>query len=522
MTAGRLRLGVAIVAVAFVLALVLGSAGLLGGGQALGAATTVTVLGGDVFVRHGSNGSFVAAVDGEVLAAGDAIRTSTDARAVLTYFEGSTVTIEPDTQLSIAEAAASNGVTRISMTQDFGRTWHVVTHLLNSGSKYEVRTPASTASVRGTEFQVDTDGQTTRVTTTEGTVVDQVPDPARAGATVDVPVPAGQQHTQPVNAPAAPIHPAPEPERKVTVTVGATNSLVVDPLGRTNGVTADGKIVVQTPGARVRREGDSIVIELPDIPDGKIATFVDQRRDVSAGDVAVRATIRDHGRSTDIEDAAKRGQGATASTGFDIERGANGDTQSRKLDDSEKKDLKGPRIAGAPVGVNDTQQATPSPARNVETSETPKPTGTARPESTSAPTSSPDERASETPRGPAPTNERVRTPEPTEPTETSEPARTPDPKDTPKSSPKAVPSFVICIPTASANCGPSGPEAPKTGDQGNNTSGQGDGGKNNGSNQQGAGPGPRTGPGSGPDTGTLHGRTEDRNQQRTEEKPKKK
>jgi len=97
------------------------------------------------------------------------------------------------------------------------------------------------------------------VTTTEGEVAAEVADPAQAGHTVTVPVTAGNTHHQKRNAPVAPAQPAPKPERTASVTVGATNSLIIDPLGRANGVTKDGKLVAQTPGARVHRDGDTVV-----------------------------------------------------------------------------------------------------------------------------------------------------------------------------------------------------------------------------------------------------------------------
>jgi hypothetical protein len=52
--------------------------------------------------------------------------------------------------------------------------------------------------------------------------------------------------------------------RTVTVEVGTESSLVVDSFGRTNGFSLDGKRVIQTPGAQVKRDGDRVVIVLPD------------------------------------------------------------------------------------------------------------------------------------------------------------------------------------------------------------------------------------------------------------------
>src|SRR5438874_9451755 len=167
----------------------MGSADLFGGVAAFAADTTVSVLSGDVSVRH-AGAEFAAATDGDVLHEGDTIRTGADGRAVLTYFEGSSVTIEPTSELTIdAVSTASDGGTVVLMTQTFGRTWHVVTKLITGGSRYEVRTPASTASVRGTEFEVDADNDATTVSTTEGTVVQQVADALRPTDVSEVRVP---------------------------------------------------------------------------------------------------------------------------------------------------------------------------------------------------------------------------------------------------------------------------------------------------------------------------------------------
>jgi hypothetical protein len=299
LTVRRLRIIVGVVLLGFVFALAIGSAGLLGGGRALGSSTTVTVIGGQVLVRHGANGQFVAAVDGEVLNPGDAIRTGNEARAVLTYFEGSNVTIEPNSDLSIDAAATQGNDTIVQMTQNAGRTWHVVTKLISGGSKYEVRTPASTASVRGTEFTVDTDGNRTTITTTGGTVIDFVPDPVNPGKTVEVPVTAGQQHQQDRGQPPAPTNPAPAPERKVTITLSDENSIVIDTLGRANGLDKNGRLLLQTPGATLSKVDGKLVITLPNIPDGRLQALTRK----AGGEVDVTTTTEDKGKGITTAEA---------------------------------------------------------------------------------------------------------------------------------------------------------------------------------------------------------------------------
>ena len=346
MGALRLRLAAAVVALGFVLALVAGSTGPFGGTRALAGSTSLTVIAGDVSVSRGG-ADFAAAADGETLSAGDTVRTGADGRAVLTYFEGSTVTIEPGTELRVEAASAmADGSTVVLMRQAFGRTWHVVTKLITGGSKYEVRTPASTASVRGTEFEVDSSSDETTITTTEGTVVQHVPDPARPDTTVDVPVGAGRTQTQPRNAPAEPSKPASEPKRKVTVTVDAENSIVVDPFGRANGITKSGKLVVQTPGAQVRRVDGKIVITLPELPDGTLTTRIAKDGDGDDARVPVTARVEDQDRAMDlVDDATPEGDSKVA--GFEVRRGSDGNLGTRALEDGEKLDLPTAKIADA-------------------------------------------------------------------------------------------------------------------------------------------------------------------------------
>src|SRR2546428_4711786 len=315
----------------------MGSADLFGGAKAFAAEATVRVLSGQVMVRH-AGADFTAAIDGDVLHEGDTIRTGADGRAVLTYFEGSSVTIEPTTELTIdAASTSSDGGTIVGMSQSFGRTWHVVTKLITGSSRYEVRTPASTASVRGTEFQVDADNDSTTVSTTEGTVVQQVGDPAQPASVSEVRVPAGTTQTQPKNAPPAPSRPAPDPVRRVTVQVGATNTLVVDPVGRANGITTDGQLVVQTPGGQVRRDGDTIVVTLPNLPDGRVAANVAAKDENDTDDVTVNATIEETGKGLDLHERAKSDGHKKKVAGFELARDRAGDTETRPPGDDESK-----------------------------------------------------------------------------------------------------------------------------------------------------------------------------------------
>jgi hypothetical protein len=175
-------------------------------------ASTLTVVDGAVLISHGA-AEFTSAREGDVLVAGDTLRTGPGSAAEITYFEGSSVRLEADTEIVVESLRTeADGGTVISVMQTIGRTWHVVTKLISGSSRYEVRTPSSTASVRGTIFAVDVhidaDGPAATVTTSEGVVVHTAADPS-VGDSTEVRVTAGQQSTKSASKPAEPSHAAP-------------------------------------------------------------------------------------------------------------------------------------------------------------------------------------------------------------------------------------------------------------------------------------------------------------------------
>lgn len=380
MRSTRLRFAVAVAGLTFVLAIALGAMGAVSNAKVFAASTSVTVLSGDVFVRQGAS-DYVAAFDGMVLNEGDTIRTGADARAVLTYFEGSTVTLEPDTQLTIENAATlADGGTVVVMTQAFGRSWHVVTKLITGSSKYDVRTPASTASVRGTQFEVNSGEAETTISTTEGIVVSHVNDLTRRGVTVEVPVAAGMTQTQAKDDAPGAARLKPEPERVVTVTVGASTGLVVDPVGRANGFTKDGKKVVQTPGAQVTFVDGKLVITLPDLPDGVLATRVEKKSPEDDDAVDVEATLQERGQApVELKDRA-RANGDAKTFGFEFKK-QSGKSDGRAVDEQA---LPSPRAGVAAQTVQDGPHGTkrlvpvvpvqPNKSEKKNSSEVPAPT----------------------------------------------------------------------------------------------------------------------------------------------------
>src|SRR5256885_873451 len=230
--------------------------------------STVTVLDGSVQVRHGS-GRFEPITDGDIVAGGDTIRTAADSHGVLTLFDGTTIELEPDTQITVETLDASAAGDKIvEISQAIGRTWHAVTKLVSPNSKYEIRTPTSTAIVRGTAFEVAVrpDGASDTVTT-DGDV-------AVSAQGVEVHVLPGQFTSVDPGAPPPPPQLSPVPAATVQLTLDlASTAIVTDRNGRAVGVL-QGRPIRYIPGSTVQVVGGKLVITIPNAQLGVLSTFV--------------------------------------------------------------------------------------------------------------------------------------------------------------------------------------------------------------------------------------------------------
>jgi hypothetical protein len=181
-------------------------------------AAILTVISGDVLLRA-AGGDFSSARDGAVLYVGSTLRTSADARAIITLIDGSTVELEPASDITIEDATRS-GSTILQLARSLGRSWHVVTHFTTADSRYELRTPASTASVRGIAFEVG------------------------------------------VNAGLAGLTTLTEAEARVAATAAMTPILVTPAQAITRAVS-EPQVLAQTSGARVRQQNEIRVVASP-------------------------------------------------------------------------------------------------------------------------------------------------------------------------------------------------------------------------------------------------------------------
>lgn len=245
---GSLRLertaALGLIAVALGLALLLAAFPL----PASAGTTTLHLTSGSATITRA--GTAQAAADGETLREGDTVTSASGATALLAFADGSTLTLEPATTITVVEASAHPTFTVTRLVQTVGRTWSSVQRLATPRSRYEIRAPALTATVRGTAFEVEVgaDG-TTRVHTVEGAV-------SVANERGTVLVVAGTQTTAtPTTAPVPPAAPPPAPQR--TLQIGAAPIVVVDGGGRSCG-RVEGAVLQQIPGCVV--QGDEIRI----------------------------------------------------------------------------------------------------------------------------------------------------------------------------------------------------------------------------------------------------------------------
>jgi len=197
-------------------------------------AATVGVLNVAVDAQKGS-ADFAPALDGDIVANGDFVRSSKDGRAVLTFFDGSTVSVDSGALVKVLtlNRLPSGGI-ELLLEQTLGRSWAAVTKL-KPDSKFEIKTPSSIAAVRGTAFETNVTQNADGTTSATYKVDDgQILVTANAGGSVTVG--AGQQVTINANQPAPGAATAQPPTTRFLITASAgVEFAIAAPTGATCG-----------------------------------------------------------------------------------------------------------------------------------------------------------------------------------------------------------------------------------------------------------------------------------------------
>ena len=86
---------------------------------------------------------------------GDIIKTGDDPGAEITFFDGSTVELQPGTEVEIASLAITGtDSTTVTLEQTIGATISRVVNIIDPASRYEVGTATGAAVVRGSVLVV--------------------------------------------------------------------------------------------------------------------------------------------------------------------------------------------------------------------------------------------------------------------------------------------------------------------------------------------------------------------------------
>ena len=420
------------------------------------ASTVLTIFTGVAEVARGG-ADFKVAADGAVLSNSDRVRTSDAGHALITFFDGSTLELEPSTMLQVGTASPNaNGSITIEIAQSLGRTWASVQKLTRADSKFEIKTPTSTATVRGTGFltEVLASGETT-VLTTDGAVA-----VSAQGQTVLVTQ--GQQTT--VRPGQAPTTPAAVPAPSTTLRFGMHSPaylVVVDPLGRSCGIASGAAVLRHVPRCVASPPGtEPQLIELPEALPGTYRMVI-----VSigpGGPFTLTATgIDDKGSmSFDLALAGGGQPGATFGSTLEVRTDADGRLVASGL--TSLVTLQGPAASRTPsLSLSPSLSARPSPSASITV--VPSLALPTLPASTAVPTVAPSSTPSVAPsrpalRTPAPEPIFSATPAPSQPT-TRPALRTPAPE--PIFSPTPTPSPTPTL-TATPTPSPTVTPAPST------------------------------------------------------------
>lgn len=138
-----------------------------------GTSLQVTALAGPVQIKR--SGAWQAAQRGDPLRAGDRLQTGAHGSATLALDQTATVLLRQSTEIRLVEASRETtreggGAPRVRIELLQGGLENAVHDLRKSGGELQIQTPTAITTVRGTEFRVSADAQTTRTEVLDGLV----------------------------------------------------------------------------------------------------------------------------------------------------------------------------------------------------------------------------------------------------------------------------------------------------------------------------------------------------------------
>ena len=110
---------------------------------------------GTVEIKAGDSANWISAKIGDVIRKDTILSTGFKSSAILSV-GSSTLTVRPLTRLSLAELLSQNDTETININLNTGRIRAEVSPPSGGRANFTVQSPSATASVRGTEFEMDT------------------------------------------------------------------------------------------------------------------------------------------------------------------------------------------------------------------------------------------------------------------------------------------------------------------------------------------------------------------------------
>ena len=226
------------------------------------ASAKLNILSGSAQTSQVGTGVFRNAIDDLILNSGTIVRTALDSHVLITFFDESTVELDPYTEILIQDLPKSwDGSEGVFLKQFSGRTWNRLTN--TTLVTYQIETPnANVLAQRGmfaTEVQ---DDGFTQLSLIEGVTT-------LVGNDQEVTLAAGMQATVSLGSQLLDPEPLPLPKYQMRVNVnGSVAASVTAPSGASTGMLDDGTTFYQIPGATFERTDDGSVLTIPEPENG--------------------------------------------------------------------------------------------------------------------------------------------------------------------------------------------------------------------------------------------------------------
>lgn len=117
------------------------------GPRTVSATATLTILKGSVSRVPAGGGDPQAGTDGMNLATGDRVLTAPKSEALITFLDGSTLTVMPDSDVTVKKAEVGKKTSTISIRINVGKVWARVVRLVDPKSSFSLESNTATATV---------------------------------------------------------------------------------------------------------------------------------------------------------------------------------------------------------------------------------------------------------------------------------------------------------------------------------------------------------------------------------------